>query len=255
MNDLEAGIYVLQFVDKSNMLKISDESTVLPKKDNYKLILGMPSTGYGSSFRDSCGIAHPTEAGGRAIAISPTNKTEHDLILRIYHEINKDSLIEGMEKLPTYDYVVSGPGIRRIKDTLLEQERYYTYPTAVKDKINSASEEVQPQIISNLALGRNESYGGGQPDSLCQEVIEVFTKFLARSMQDLALITFPEAVFLAGNIVERNRDLIRLHFIEYFINHLNHGAYLGTLPVYIITNEQDLNLKGATYAAAHLAGT
>lgn len=175
------------------------------------------------------------------------------LINSIYREINKDSPKGRRKKLPTYDYVVSGPGIRRIKDVLLEQKQYYDYPVVVKDKINSASEDIQAQIISDLALGRDESYGGGQPDSLCQEVIEVFTKFLACSMQDLTLVTFPEAVFLAGNIVERNCDLIRLHFIEYFTNHLNHGAYLSTLSVYIIANEQGLNLKGATYAT-YLAG-
>jgi len=254
MNDLEAATYGIRLASKENLVRISAEETSLPQKENYELILGMPGTGFGDGYRDKYGMSKPTEGGGRIVAIAPGDKMEHDLLLYIHEEINKKRSKGEEQRLPTYDYVVSGPGIKRIKDVLLRQERYVNYSPEIINRINSVPENEQPEIISSLALGKDELCSEGREDEFCLEVMEIFCKFFARSMQGIALLTLPEAVFLAGHIVSKNLTIIKRAFMKHFTNHANHEGYLQRLPVYIIDNEEDLNMKGATYAAMHLAG-
>lgn len=244
MNDLEAGAHGVKWASKENLIRISEPETSLPQKENFRLILGMPGTGYGCGYRNEEGLTKGMEGGGRAVAISPMNKIEHDLLMHVHQEINRDNSPGEEEKLPSYDYVVSGPGIIRIKDVLLKQEKYANYNRKVANKINDISLEEHPKLIFNLAV---------DGDKLCEECVEIFCKFFARSMQDMALVTLPEAVFLGGNIVNTIQGFIKRLFQRYFANHVNHKTYLSKLPVYIINNEADLNLKGATNSAITLA--
>jgi glucokinase len=252
MNDLEAGAHGVMMANEKNLIKISAPETSLPQKENYSLILGMPGTGFGNGYRDENGLSKPTEGGGRAVAISPTSKIEHDLLMCIYKEINKNNLSSDEENLPTYDYIVSGPGIKRIKDTLLKQEKYANYPKQVINRINSFPPKDQSIVITSLASGKDPLCKEGKGDELSKEVVEIFCKFFARAMQGIALLAFPEAVFLGGNIVNSIHNFLNYQFIKYFTAHFNHKGFLKKLPVYIIVNEDDLNLKGATYAAISL---
>ncbi len=188
MNDLEAGVYGVNLALPSKFIQLATTTFTVTSGENYRFILGVPGSGFGHGYRERDGLARPSEGGGRAIAVSPVDIMEQQILMSLYLEINNGDETD-LGVLPSYDYLVSGPGIRRIKDIVLYQPQYADCVSKVVDRINNLPMADQPAQISALAMAG---------DKLCTRVMEIFCRFFARAMQGIALFTLPDVVYLAG---------------------------------------------------------
>jgi glucokinase len=244
LNDLETGAAGIFDAETSHLHKISAHDTALPQGPDFDLILGMPGTGHGIGLYLAGLWTRPTEGGGRSVPLNPSSPEERTVIARAARDLSSPNKENQSLLLPTFDDLVSGSGMVKIKDALLESEAFAQGKNEIQRVLDRESSRDPAEAISSLASGRELVPGREAAQKLCRDTLELFCRFFARGMRDAALIFLPQAVFLGGLIVEKNHLFIEKFFMKEFLLHHHHAYYLSSLPVFYLKGELDLNLKG-----------
>lgn len=225
INDMEAHAFGLGLVEEKDFFEIKKGSEI---PGNSCII--SPGTGLGEAglfWNDGQYIPFATEGGH--CDFSPRDETDHAL----WQFLNKKFGHVSWER------IVSGPGILHIYQFLSEY-RNAKEPEWFRDK----KSQLDPaSLISYCAL--NKLY------PLCEEVMELFVKFLAIEAAQISLkLKATGGVYMGGGILPRIKEIITPErFQENFVNSNRLNPLLDLIPVKIILDERTA-LKGAALVAS-----
>lgn len=170
-------------------------------------------TGLGIARIDSFADARVAASEGGHIGFSPNDDVEIEL-LRLWR---------GKLGQVTNEHVLSGPGIRRLYQTL---GAIAYIPTESIDG---------PEIVRRAIA---------EEDALCVETADRFAKILGSVTADICLAFGASAAILAGTIVNALAPLIARSGFRSRFEQRGPGALLKSIPT-VTVNEPDLGLLGA----------
>jgi len=222
INDLEANAYGLAFLGDEDMLTIHKG-----KKHEGNMAIIAPGTGLGEAGLYWDGkFYHPFATEGGHADFAP--RADIDM------EITKYFL--KTEGIPSWDRVISGPGIRTIYN-FLRDEKNFDEPEWLKEEFD---EENPSAAISEAALANKAA--------ICVETMQLFTKYLARECSNLVLkMKATGGLFLGGGIPPKIQPLIQNKmFIDNYLDCDRQQDLVGLVPIKLIKNDKTA-LLGAVY--------
>jgi glucokinase len=218
VNDFEAMAFAIPHIDRGTMFRVCGPDAHDARLPS--LVLG-PGTGLGGALRlpPPRAMVLATEVGHAALAAGTPRELDlvRALLARWPHVDN--------------ERVLSGPGLVNTYEALCTLD-------GIAPRLHTPAEIVSVQ-------------SGG--DAQATEALQVFCAMLGSLAGDLALTFGAGAVYLAGGIPSRIRELlVASDFAARFRNKGLLGAMLSRVPVWIVEHGQ-LGVIGAAawYVAAH----
>ncbi len=235
VNDFTAIGFGLEFMKKEDLIEIAH-----PNKKNTEPIPKAPKgivgagTGLGKTLlffeqEKNTYIPRGSEGGNEDFPV--TDSFEYELM-----QFAKDQ--RGGEAPCRYEDLLSGMGLARIYDFLLEME--------VFDR-NEWTEEIEKADDRAAAISKHS-----KKCPICKKTFELFVRFYARVLRNLALDILPRGgLYIAGGIAEKNMEFFTDGSLmkEFQINYAYHEL-LKEFPVFIITN-YNISLFGCGNVAAN----
>ncbi len=215
INDFQAIGYGIKLLKKQDLLHIN--RTKFSNKVN--LILG-PGTGLGKTYLIH-DIAFASEGGHTLFGIDDI----HDYGVM-------DFLKKQIQGEVYHEDIVSGRGLIQL----------YKY-LAIKSQSNR-NQKAGERIIENKINTAEMITDYSSKYELCNETLQLFTKYYARFARDSALHLIPSHIYLAGGISPAIKEHVKKHFMKEFVSHRLYSPLLKKINVSIILNT-DVGLLGA----------
>jgi glucokinase len=225
INDLEANAYGLAYLRDDDMITIHEG-----EKHEGNMAIIAPGTGLGEAGLYWDGkFYHPFATEGGHADFAP--RKDIDM------EITKYFL--KTEGIPSWDRVISGPGIRTIYN-FLRDEKNFEEPEWLKEEFD---EENPSAAISEAAINNKAA--------ICIETMQLFTRYLARECSNLVLkMKAIGGLFLGGGIPPKIETLIQTKtFVENYFDCDRLHDLVRAVPVKLIKNDKTA-LLGAVYYGA-----
>lgn len=225
INDLEANAYGLACVGEDDYVVIN-EGEMHP--GNAAIIA--PGTGLGEAGLYWDGkFYHPFATEGGHCDFSP--RTDLDFELTKY--------FLRTEGIPSWDRLISGPGIRIIYN-FLRDEKKMEEPEWLKEEF---TEEDMAAAISEAALENKAA--------ICIETMQLFVRYLARECSNLVLkMKSTGGLFIGGGIPPKIEPLIKTKtFIDHYLDCDRQQELVGIVPVKLIKTDKAPLMGAAFYAA------
>ncbi len=225
INDLEANAYGLAYLQDEDMITIHEGEK---HKGNMAIIA--PGTGLGEAGLYWDGkFYHPFATEGGHCDFSP--RTDVDFELTKYF-LQK-------EGIPSWDRVISGPGIHTIYN-FLRDEKKFEEPEWLKEEFD---EENPSAAISEAAINNKAA--------ICVETMQLFTRYFARECSNLVLkMKATGGLFLGGGIPPKILQLIQTKmFIDNYFDCDRQQDLVSLVPIKLIRNDKAA-LLGALYYGA-----
>jgi glucokinase len=225
INDLEANAYGLAYLHDEDMVMIHKG-----EKHEGNMAIIAPGTGLGEAglFWDGK-FYHPFATEGGHTDFSP----RRDIDMEITKYFLKT------EGIPSWDRIISGPGIRAIYN-FLRDEKKFDEPAWLKEEFD---EENPSAAISEAAINNKAP--------ICVETMQLFTRYLARECSNLVLkMKATGGLFLGGGIPPKIQPLIQTKmFIDNYLDCDRQQELVNIVPVKLIKNDKAA-LLGAVYYGA-----
>jgi glucokinase len=230
MNDVEAVGYGIRFLDENNIKDVirldKKKSDGKERKNAVKGIIAA-GTGLGKAAVYCDGLERDfvlNSEGGHEDAPA-SDSFEYELL-----QFAKDK--RGGEEPVDYEAIVSGKGIVTIYEYLIEMEMF--------DRTDLSAD------IFASKEGAAEIAKHAKKDAACKKTMEIFMKFYARALRNMALdILARGGMYIAGGIAAKNKELFTDgRFMREFENNYAMKKILKEIPVYLIVND-DVGLYGA----------
>jgi glucokinase len=234
---LACGVQQLELSDPQQVTPLPHGDGSLPAADPAGLVLVVGAgTGLGVGFLvpGAEGYrAFPSEGGHMGLPVFD------EQTLALWRHVQ-----QGLSAPPGAELAVSGPGIGRIFQFLVDTQRFPR--NALAAAILTLPATNQPAAISAQAA----------TDPACAEAMGLFVNLFARVCADLCAAFMPTGgLFLAGGIAAKNET----HFLEHgrfmarfernYLAHLDHLT--RATPVFLV-RDYDISLFGAAQALACL---
>jgi len=222
VNDLEATAYGLMGIEPHEVVCLQEGNKDL--RGNASILA--PGTGLGEAGLYCDGEEyHPFATEGGHSDFAPRDELDDALLKSLRKELNHVS----------WERVLSGPGIERIYQFLLEYH----------------DEQMPTWILPYHAKGSlaaGVSFGAKKKDILCMKAMALFFKYLATESANLVLKHHATGgIFIAGGVVPKNRDLVDIStFLSHFHKMGRFESFMKQIPIYIVLNEH-IALWGAAY--------
>jgi glucokinase len=226
INDLEATAYGLAGLGPDDFITIHEGN----RENKGNMAILAPGTGLGEAglFWDGASY-HPFSTEGGHADFAPRSQTDMD----IFHYLQRKYGIISWER------VIAGPAIHDIYLFFLEA-RSRVQPPWLKEEMER---EDPSAVISRAALE--------EKDSVCQETLQIFVRYLARESSNLALkMKATGGLFLGGGIPPKISPLLQVNvFYDNFLDCDRMQHLLKNIPIRIILNS-NAALIGAGYFGA-----
>jgi glucokinase len=219
-------------VAAAGVLVLSPESLATlqagqPIATGTRAVLGA-GTGLGQAVLSWDGTGYrviPTEAGHADLA--PRGELQRDLAASLEAQIGHVSV----------ERVVSGPGLVRIYEFLVERG-VSTWPEIRE----SFATEDPGSVISRYAMARH--------DLACEQALDLFVEMYGAEAGNLALRTLPQGgLYVAGGIAGKILDKLREgRFMQAFLDKGRLRELLETIPVHVVLDPK-VGLYGAAMTA------
>ncbi|HPW55983.1 MAG: glucokinase [Thermoanaerobaculaceae bacterium] len=201
-----------------------------PVGTGHKAVLGV-GTGFGQAILAWDGREHlvlPTEAGHADFA--PQGEIQRALAASLESQLDHVSV----------ERLVSGPGLKRIYDFLVERG-VSSWPEVRE----AFAVDDPPAVISSYALRRR--------DLACEQALDLFFLLYGAEAGNLALRTLPTGgVYVVGGIAIKNLEKLQDGtFIRAFRRKGRLRALLEQIPVYVVLDHR-VGLLGAARQAVRL---
>ncbi len=225
LNDVEANAYGLATLKDDEIVQIKAGVTF----PNGNRAVFSPGTGLGQAALIDLGDGHVkamASEGGHA-DFGPLNALQWGLIRHVQREYKRVS----------YEMIVSGPGLVRMYNFLVEKDGLQTPNWLAEQMQNDA-----PAAISQAGLR-------GQC-SVCNQALDLYIAILAAEAGNVALkFLANNGIYLGGGIPVHLLERLKTpHFVEHFTNKDKMSHILQDIPVYVILNQQTA-LQGAALHA------
>lgn len=229
LNDLEATAYGLAGIAKEDMAEVSDG------KDSKRAIGNMailaPGTGLGQAglFWDGdCYRPFATEGGHSDFA------PQTDLDWEIHQYLQREF------DLPSWEHLISGPGIYRIY-SFLRDVKGYKEPAWLTENFKNSDDPTA--VVSHAAMRGL--------DDTCKETMDLFVRYMAREASSLVLKhKATGGLLLGGGIPPRIYPLLKgATFRDYFVRNSEMNDLLAEVPVKVILNSKAALIGAAYYGA------
>lgn len=220
LNDLEALAHAIPYLPPSALLDVNPHADFSRQYSPLPCLAAAVGTGFGAAVCLPGGRVLPTEAGHTVFA--PTNSAQAEICRKIAaaHSTNSDFVI-------STEFLLSGAGLSRIHHALTGQN-------------------LTPADIT-LALSQN--------DSAAHQTITMFSAILGAALGNLALISLPSGVYLAGGVLQHLAPYIdKFALMQAFSISGPFAGYLAALPLQIITDDAPTLLGAVMYAEHFLLG-
>lgn len=233
-NDFQVLGYSLNTVDINDEKDVISIRKVEESKEKKPRILVGAGTGLGKTilFYDTKNqLYHAFESEGGHADIPVYTPTELELITAIQQKKHPQNPV-------TYEDVLSGTGLVDIY-MFLRSKNVFEH-SEYTEMIDEAKEK--PALISKYRL----------KDEYCKETFDLFWRFFARCVKNLALDSLSYGgVFIGGGIAVKNKDIFLSNefMTEFNKNHMQ-SEFLNKIPLYLISNYY-LSLQGSCFVAAH----
>lgn len=215
INDVEANAYGLATLRDDEIVMIKEGKTV----PNGNRAVFSPGTGLGQAALIDLGegLVKAMASEGGHTDFGPLNALQWGLIRHVQREFKRIS----------YEMIVSGPGLVRMYNYLVEKDGLQT-PDWLADQM----EKDAPAAISQAALSGN--------CSVCDQALDLYIAILAAEAGNVALKFFAKnGVYLGGGIPVHILDRLKTPlFEEHFTNKDKMTHILKDIPVYVILNQQ-----------------
>ena len=172
---------------------------------------------------------------GKRYVPLPSEGGHADFPIQDQFDLELANFVRGVRKTPaSYEDMLSGRGIERIYDFLVERQ-------GVTEK-TGAIEEAKDRAA---AISEHR-----KTDPLCRETFRIYAKYYGRCAKNFVLESFATGgLYIAGGIAAKNRDVfVSPEFQAEFLNAEKQRHLLERTPVYVITN-YDVSIMGACNAA------
>jgi glucokinase len=225
INDLEANAYGIECLKEEEFLTLNEGT---PQKGNACLIAA--GTGLGEAGLYFNGKTYnPFACEGGHTDFAPRDDREIELLKYLQKKYGHVS----------YERVVSGPGIQKIYEFLID--------TKVEPKIESFEKELkkhaEPQILITQK-GVNKEIKG------CEKAIDMFISAYGAETGNLALKMFAlGGVYVGGGIAPKMVDTLQEGmFLKSFADKGRFSSLMMSMPVKVILNDKAALLGAARYA-------
>jgi len=236
INDVVAGVWGVHVRTRAGghgadlqQLLAAGDGGCRPGAGNFVYLA--PGTGLGAAALIRHGFG---PLGASAVAC----EAQHTQVPRFGGETGRvvDALTAALNRVPTWEDLVSGRGLVHIYDALCSIAAGEPRATVGGD--------------AHRALAVAEAARTGE-DALAVAAIDVFYRTLGRFAQMMALAFLPcAAVVIGGASTEHNLEHLRRGgFMRTFTDHHAFAALLGEIPVCTVGG--DVNLEGGVWLAAH----
>lgn len=231
LNNFEAEGFGIDFLNKKNIIKISDadiKSTITTSA-----ILGA-GHGLGASImyydaKKNLRVPIPSEAGHMSLPV------ELYFDLEFVNYI-KEEYFDGKPVPISSEFAVSGKGVALLYDFIVSK-KIYGEPL-VKLKHLEETEK-----IARIFKSKEDIY--------CKRAIELFVSYYAKVARNLAIATQPySGLFLTGKVALAAKTTINDYFMKDFLNCSVHRTRLEKIPVFLV-DDNELTLFGACNVAAN----
>ncbi len=181
------------------------------------------------TWQDEGYAVHPSEGGHMDFA--PVDATQYELLQYLQQRHGHVS----------YERIVSGPGLVAILEFLRDSGR-----SAPSAQLVAAMEEGDAAAaIFQFAQQNNEL--------ITRVALDLFVRIYGAFVGNLALAALPRGgIYIAGGIAAKISGIMQQEaFLRAFLDKGRYTELLGTLPVYIVINQQ-VGLLGARLAARRM---
>lgn len=226
INDLEATGYGIAGLNSEDIAIVFEPS--LADKPSGNMAILAPGTGLGQAGLFWDGDYHrPFATEGGHSDFAPQTEMDWQLYNYLRAEVGQ----------PSWEHLISGPGIYRIYCFLRDQK---DYPEPAWLKENFKNNDDPTAVISHAAMR--------DLDAACVYAMELFVTYMAREASSLVLKhKATGGLLLGGGIPPRIYPLLRdSSFREQFVENSEMTGLLSDIPIRVI-----LNSKAALIGAAH----
>lgn len=217
VNDVVAGVW-------GALARVGGEAGGLAKGN---LVYMAPGTGLGAAAL----VRHGLGSMGASVVAC---EAQHTQIPRFHGEIapTVDAITEALGKEPTWEELVSGPGLVRV---------YHAQCAMVG---------AMPAVRADAGAIAEAAHRGDDPQAL--SAVHVYYRALGHFAQMLALTYLPcAAVVIGGASTKHNLELLHNSSLaQTFAEHPRFGGMLRDIPVHTV--DGDVNLEGGLWLAARL---
>ncbi|MEM4260590.1 MAG: ROK family protein [Candidatus Woesearchaeota archaeon] len=228
INDFEAIGHAVNTLDVNNPEKIK---VLNPGKERKgPIVIIGAGTGLGVSYliEKNRRYLYMVSEGGHSTMVLE-NKDDYD-----FREFLKN---EKKISNPDLEDSLSGRGISNIFDYFLKYSRIKIESSLLK-KINDSYDK-----SATIAMNASK-------DKLCSMSMQLFIKYYARAVRNIAVTFLPAKIFIAGGIASKNMGLfLDKNFLREYTNHKNNQLrkILSDIPIYAVL-DYEVSLYGCANA-------